>query len=115
MANDPDKDDADGLDELVMPRDPKLPATELLDAPEDDGKPTTKVGKAPDASAEIEFGDETVPGADRPSDEGNTLDEPMPDGMLGPLGDELAHEWDDDVETVVDEPRPPDSGDGDPE
>lgn len=88
----PEKDEDAELEHLVMPRDPNLPATQLLELPEE--RPGDEAGLA--------FSDATVP-----TDDGRTLDEPgPPPGLEGEVV-VLSTDWDEDVETVVDDPTKP--------
>lgn len=104
MPEEPD-DDEDELSHLVMPRDPSLPATQLLEAPAErpDERPLTQVGKPPDgADSGLEFADTTIP-----NDELRTLDDPMPPDALEDADEAVAAAWDEDLETAVDDPAKP--------
>ncbi len=86
MPEDPEKDDDEEQPELFMPRDPSLPATQILETPE------TRDEAPPDAG--LDFDEPTQPQL-FPSEE-RTLDEPMhpPDDA----------QWEQDLETAVDDP-----------
>ena len=75
-----------------MPRDPSLPGTQLLETP------AARADEHPPVSADdLELNDTTSPGGELV-----TLDESTPGALLEGLA-VAASEWDEDVETVVDE------------
>lgn len=75
-----------------MPRDPSLPGTQLLETP------AARADERPPVSADdLEFGDTTSPGGELV-----TLDESTPAALLEGLA-ATASEWDEDVETLVDD------------
>lgn len=91
MPKDPETDDEEELaPELFMPRDPSLPATQILETPEARKEPNP-------SDAGLDFDEPTQPQI-FPSDE-RTLDEPMP-----PAPDSLEAQWEQDLETAVDDP-----------
>jgi len=100
----------DPFADLPGPRDPSLPQTQVLVAPEEDApddEPARPLGDTPDG---LDFEDATTP-TKAPADDA-TLDEPdVPEDD----GDDLSgvpspEDWDDESSTVVD-PVPPQSDD----
>ena len=105
MADATEKDDEAELAHLVMPRDPNLPATQLLELPDAEPEPVTHPGTQAEASeAGMDFGDTTLPGG---LDEAHTLDEPAPPGALAGEVVVVAADWEDEVTTVVEDPAKP--------
>jgi len=98
---------ADPLADLPGPRDPSLPQTQVLVAPEEDDDAPEGTGALRDTPEGLEFEDETTPST-APDDV--TLDEPdVPEGgELDLSGVPSPDDWDDDSSTVVD-PVPPGS------
>ncbi len=93
MSHPPEKK-RDSLFDLPGPRDPKLPPTQLLEAPEERAQETT--GVRPWAEAPEAFDDVT-----RPLGDAVTLDEPGAELSLDELDDELVPlSWDE--ATLVD-------------
>ena len=110
MSQEPDKNTPEPPLDLSMPRDPKLPATELLEVPEEREDEPTGVGDWPEAPSGVPFDDATLPGVDAV-----TLDEPVPEpsegGEESPAasgdGEGDATDWDE--TTIVDRPPKTDS------
>lgn len=97
----------DPLADLPGPRDPSLPQTQVLEAPEDDDPAKEAAGTLGDTPDGLDFDDETAP--TRPPTDDATLDEPdIPDDELDRSGVPSPEDWDDDSSTVVD-PVPPDA------
>ena len=74
MSHPPEKKKHESLFDLPGPRDPRLPPTQLLEAPEERPQETTGVRHLPDSPDAVDFDDVTVPRG-----EAATLDESQED------------------------------------